>query len=499
MSSYKPYESYAAVDLGSNSFHMIVANYNNNRLQVIDRLKEMVRLASGLDNNNYLTDESIEKAIKCLQRFGQRIREIPRTNVRIVGTNTLRKARNGNILLARAYEALGHPIDIISGREEARLIYQGVSHSIYNKHDKRLVIDIGGGSTELILGQGFEPHKMESLYMGCVSVSQHYFTEGEITAKKMRNATLFARQELESLEALYKKSGWDSVIGSSGSILSINDVVNSQGWSDGGITMSSLNEVKQTLISIGNVAAINFEGLSEDRRPVFAGGVAILSAVFEALKIKQISVSEGALREGLLHDMIGRLLDEDIRDKTIKELAQRYSVDIEQAVRIKDSVTQIFNKVNDTWGLAKKPDLKILKWAALIHEIGMSIAHAQYHHHGAYLISHSDLPGFSNQEQNKLSLLIRSHRRKFPGDELLSIPEQDRGKVSHLCITLRLAVLMNRSRFCTSLPKIVITAKSNELKLVFPDNWLQDHPLTQADLETEAEYLQEIGFKLLFN
>lgn len=499
MSSYIPYESYAAVDLGSNSFHMIVANYNDGRIQVIDRLKEMVRLASGLDDKNQLSEESIDRAIKCLERFGQRIREIPRTNVRAVGTNTLRKARNGNLFMNRAYEALGHPIEIISGYEEARLVYQGVAQSIYDKKGKRLVIDIGGGSTELIIGQGFEPMIMESLYMGCVSVSRRFFGNGTITEKSMRKAILFARQELESIDPIYKKTGWDSAVGSSGTILSINDVIREMNKNDEGITADVLFKLRDTLVSTGKVEAINFEGLSDARRPVFAGGLAVLCAVFEAMKLDSISVSDGALREGLLHDMLGRLQQEDIRDKTVNEIAQRYSTDADQAERIGKTVTSLFNGVKNAWGLSKKPDCKLLLWAAQIHEIGMAISHPQYHRHGAYLVFHSNLPGFSNQEQTKLATLIRSHRRKFPVEELSVINEQERLKVTRLCILFRLAVLLNRSRFYTTLPKIKITARETQLKLAFPKQWLDDHPLTMADLESEADYLRAIDFDLEFN
>ena len=498
MNNYIPYESYAAVDLGSNSFHMIVANYNDGRLQVIDKLREPVRLASGLDHNNFLSDESMARAIQCLERFGQRIREMHRTNVRAVGTNTLRKARNGARFLARAADALGHPIEIISGLEEARLIYSGVAHSVYDNQDSRLVIDIGGGSTELILGRGFQPIAMESLYMGCVSISKEFFSDGEITAKRMRNAILFARQELEAIEASYIKTGWDSVIGSSGSILSIREAVRAQGWCDDGISAASLEKLRAALIELGNADKINFTGINEDRKPVFTGGVTILSAVFEALKIDRIITSDGALREGLLHDMIGRLQDEDIRDNAVREIARRYSIDVEQADRISATATRLYEDVKYAWEFTNDPDLKLLQWAAAIHEIGMAITHAQYHRHGAYLVSHSNLPGFSNQDQLKLSILIRSHRRKFPQTELINIPEQDRTDVLRLCVLFRLAVLLNRSRFYTSLPTIKVEAESNELKLIFPDGWLSDHPLTRADLETEATYLENINFKLQF-
>jgi exopolyphosphatase/guanosine-5'-triphosphate,3'-diphosphate pyrophosphatase len=498
MSYHTPHESYAAVDLGSNSFHLLVANYNDNRLQVIDRLKETVRLASGLDDKNYLTETAMDKAVKCLERFGQRIRELPRANIRAVGTNTLRKARNGSRFLTRAYAALGHPIEIISGLEEARLIYQGVAHSVYDNRDRRLVIDIGGGSTELIIGQGFQPQKMESLYMGCVGVSQKYFDGGGITAKRMRNAILFARQELESIEASYIKTGWDSAIGSSGSILSIREIIKAQGWSNDGISSDALHRLKEALISAGHANQLDFPDLSDDRKPVLAGGVAILSAVFEGLQLQRITCSDGALREGLLYDMLGRLQDEDIRDSTINEIAQRYAVDNEQAERVKSTVTRIFDKVRDDWDLAKKPDLLLMQWAALIHEIGLAVAHAQYHRHGAYLISNSYMPGFSNQDQIKLATLVRVHRRKFPVEELQQIPEHDRERVLRLCILFRLAVLLNRSRFYAAPPKFKTTAKNQELKLSLPKRWLQDHPLTRADLESEAGYLKEIGFKLTF-
>ena len=478
---------------------MIVANYNDNRLQVIDRLKEMVRLASGLDEKNVLSDESMDRAIECLNRFGQRIREIPRTNVRAVGTNTLRKARNGNKFLARAHEALGHTIEIISGLEEARLIYQGVAHSNYESDEKRLVIDIGGGSTELILGKEFTPHKMESLYIGCVSISQEFFSKGEVTNKRMRNAIMLAQQELESAAAVYRKAGWDSAIGSSGTILTINDVMKFKGWSNEGINADALEKLKQEIIDVRDVSNLNFEGLGSDRKPVFAGGVAILCAIFEALKLKHISVSQGALREGLLYDMLGRLQDIDIRDKTVRELAERYSTDTEHAERIRKTVEILFDKTMDEWKLYAETDLKLLVWAALTHEIGMAIAHAQYHRHGAYLISNADMPGFSNQEQYRLAMLLRAHRRKFPSEEMALTPEQDKQRLTRLCILFRLAVLLNRSRFYTSLPKIKVKTGPSSLKLSFPEQWLDEHPLTNADLESEQRYLAVIGFQLEFS
>lgn len=492
-------ESYAAIDLGSNSFHMIVANLIDGQLQVIDRMKEMVRLAAVLNDRQELSKESMQQALECLQRFGQRIRQVPHLNVRAVGTNTLRQARNGAEFLTKAHAALGHPIEIIAGREEARLIYSGVAHSLYDETHKRLVIDIGGGSTELIIGRGFDTFYTESLYMGCVNVGQRFFADGKIKAKRMRKAILFAMQELESLESAYKKMGWDYALGSSGTIISIGEVLRAQGWCNTGITAAGLAHLMESLIAIGDSAAIDFTGLSDRRKPVFASGVAILAGVFEALKLDKMDISEGALREGLLYDLIGRVHDEDIRDKTVLAVAQRYGVDMEQAQRIKETAENFFIQVSDDWKLDKKADLKLLSWGALIHEIGLSVAHNQYHRHGAYLTANSDLAGFSHQEQMKLAMLVRSHRRKFPQEEFEPIPPAMRVALVRLCILLRLAVVLHRSRSNVSLPDIHINVNDNNVILHFPPGWLDQHPLTLVDLSTEQVFLQIADFKLVFD
>ncbi|PXW82562.1 exopolyphosphatase/guanosine-5'-triphosphate,3'-diphosphate pyrophosphatase [Nitrosomonas sp. Nm84] len=492
-------ESYAAVDLGSNSFHMIVASLVDGRLQIIDRMKDMVRLASGLNDKHELSKESMQQALECLQRFGQRIRDIPHVNVRAVGTNTLRQARNGGVFLSQAHSALGHPIEIIAGREEARLIYSGVAHSLYDEVNKRLVVDIGGGSTELIIGRGFDTYCTESLYMGCVNVEQRFFDDGKIKAKKMRRAILFAMQEMESIETAYKKMGWDQALGSSGTIMTIRDVVQAQGWCDSGITTSALAQLVDALIAIGDSALLDFVGLSERRKPVFASGVAILHGVFEALNLERMNVSEGALREGLLYDLIGRIHDEDIRDKTITAVAQRYSVDMEQANRVRDTAENLFHQVRTAWELDEKTDLKLLMWGAVIHEIGLSVAHNQYHRHGAYLTANSDLAGFSRQEQVKLAMLIRSHRRKFPMEEFESIIMSMRISVIRLSILLRLAVVLHRSRSNSTLPKIRIHVNKNRVDMDFPPDWLDKHPLTLVDLSTEQGFLQVADIKLLFS
>jgi exopolyphosphatase / guanosine-5'-triphosphate,3'-diphosphate pyrophosphatase len=494
-----PVETYAAVDLGSNSFHMIVAEYSDGRIQIIDRIRKMVRLASGLDDNDNLSDKSIQNALDCLQEFGQRIREIPQVNVRAVGTNTLRQANNGGKFIKAARLALGHKIEIIAGREEARLIYLGVANSIYDETDWRMVIDIGGGSTEIIIGKGFDVLERESFYIGCVNMTRRFFESGEINQKNMNMAVLAVRQEIESIMTKYRALGWNKVIGASGTIRSVNDIIMNAGWSTSDITQKSLTTLKDEVISLGNIEALNFNGLSSDRKPVFIGGLAILCGIFDAFKVQQLNVSDGALREGLLYDLIGRLHDKDIRDSTISSLANRYSVDTEQASRVKNTAIKLFEQLCVPWKLDKNIDLKFIEWAAEIHEIGLAIAHAQYHRHGAYLVANSDLAGFSREEQGKLALLIRSHRRKYPIDEIDNFILDDTDNIKRLCILIRLAILLNRSRLNVSLPQIEIKAKEFSLKLKFPENWVKNNPLTRTDLDLEARYIKAAGFKLTYS
>jgi len=492
-------ETYAAVDLGSNSFHMIVANVVDGRALIVDRIKEMVRLAGGLDENRFLSDEAMETALQCLVKFGQRIKTIPASNIRAVGTNTLRQARNGAEFLAKANIALGHKIEIISGREEARLVYLGVANTIFNDIDKRLVVDIGGGSTELIIGKGFDTDITESLFMGCVNTSKRFFKDGEITAKRMRKAHIAALQELENVQAIYQAYGWDKAIGTSGTIRAILDVVIAEGWNDSVITPESLSVLKKSLITCGHIDKINFSTLASNRLPVFVGGVVVLAAVFEALEIVSMEYSEGALREGLIFDQIERQHDMDVRDRTVDRLMKRYSVDMDHAKRVEKTTKQIFKSVKSVWQLDKTEDLKMLRWAACLHEAGLAIAHNQYHKHAAYLLSNSDMPGFSRQEQNLLSVLVRLHRRKIALDLFNAVPEEVKKKLLKLIIILRLAVVLNRSRNVIKVPEINIKIKENTIELYFLEKWLSDHPLTEADLETEANYLSVTDYRLIFS
>ncbi len=488
----------AAVDLGSNSFHMVVARVVGGRLQVVDRIKETIRLAAGLDAHNDLGPEVMSRAIEALKRFGQRLRDVPPDGVRAVGTNTLRKARNRRLFLSQARQALGHPIDIIAGREEARLIYLGVAHSLEDSAERRLVLDIGGGSTELILGQRFQPEYLESLHMGCVEMSRRFGLDRALSEAAMREAELTALQELEPIAGQFRRIGWESAIGASGTILAILEVVQNQGWSQAGITSGALRKLRKALLAAGKVEALALPGLQGDRVPVFAGGLAILNAVFEALGIERMQAASGALREGVLYDLLGRIHREDVREAAIEGVAQRYHIDEEQAGRVAACALALLERAPLEWGLGRGEHRQMIRWAARLHEIGISISHSQYQKHGAYLLRHMDLPGFSQGEQALLAALVRSHRRKLPLAELQDLADTFRDGALRLSILLRLAVVLHRSRSEMPLPPIALEGDGNFLKLRFPESWLDEHPLTRADLEQEASYLKAAGLKLKF-
>ena len=488
-------QTVAAVDLGSNSFHMIVARIDGGQIRVVDRLQEMVRLAAGLDVHGRLTRAARERALMCLARFGERLRDMPRGSVRAVGTSTLRRATDVAKFLVRAEEALGHPIEVISGQEEARLIYQGVARELPDENERRLVIDIGGGSTELIVGEGRHALLTESLSVGCVGLSSVHFEDGHITTKAWRNAETVARLELTPVEARFRAAGWSTVYGSSGTIRAVAGVVQAQGWAVEEITLASLARLRDALLSAGNVEHLMLAGLGMERAPVFPGGVAILHALFEALGIERLRISSGALREGLLYDLVGRIGHEDIREQTIRDMSARYRVDIPQAERVAATALTCFAQVAADWELDERA-AQLLGWAARLHEVGLAIAHTKYHRHGAYLVEHSDLAGFSCQEQRLLAALIRGHRRRLGEDMLDVLPRQQRRIARYLCVLLRLAVLLHRGRSDMPPPAPRLIPDKRSLTLRLPGKWRDQHPLTSEDLQREVGYLKTARFTL---
>lgn len=488
----------AAIDLGSNSFHMVVARIDNDQLVMVDRLRESVRLGEGLKDDKTLEAKVSQRALDCLSRFGQRLRGLPSSSVRAVGTNTMRQIADGGEFLRAAEHALGQPIEIIAGAEEARLVYLGVAHGLAAGEDTRLVIDIGGGSTELILGQGMQPGRRDSLYMGCVSMSRLMFSNGRISEDAMASAMLRAALEIRPVKQLYHTDKWQTAVGSSGTIRAIHSVVVGNGWSDEGISAAGLKKLRKRLVAAGHVDAIELDGLSDERRPVFAGGVAVLSALFETLQIEQLQVSDLALREGLLYELIGYIQHQDVRGRTVDSLCQRFGTDEDQAQRVEVTANALLTQVARDWDLSNNENALVLSWACRLHEIGLSLAHSGFHKHGAYILANADLPGFSRQQQARLSALVRNHRRKFSNGLFKELPKRLSESTRRLCILLRLAVLMHRGRSRDNKPMLYLDVNDKKIKVTFPDNWLQDHPLTRIELEREAEYLAAAGFKLKF-
>lgn len=486
----------AAVDLGSNSFHMIVARPQGREVVVIDRLREPVRLGAGLDDRKRLSEDAAQRALACLERFGQRLQQIPQGRARVVGTNTLRRMRGGGGFLAAAGRALGHPVEVISGVEEARLIYGGVIHGMGDERPRRLVIDIGGGSTEAIIGDLARPLRLESLRMGCVSHTQAHFADGRISAKRFAQARLAARIEVEWMEQPYRDAGWDVCLGASGTVRAVAKIIAAQGWGEGEITPEGLQRCIDLVVDAGRTSKLKFEGLREDREPIFAGGLAVLAGVFDGLGIQRMEISDRALREGVIYDLLGRLSDRDAREAAVRGLEQRSQIDRAHARRVRDTALSLLRGIAKPWGLDNPDCFRLLIWSAELHEVGVAIAHASYHKHGEYLLRHADLEGFSQTNQRLLAALVRLHRGKFRTATLDDLPAHWQTPIRRLAVLLRLAVIFNRGRGELDMPALELSADDNALTLTFDDDWLDRNPLTAADLRKEQGVLKAADFKL---
>ena len=491
-------DTFAALDLGSNSFHLVIARREpGGAIVVVDRLREMVRLAAGLDEHNHLSADARQRALDCLQRLGERLREIPPQNVRVVGTNTLRKARGSEDFLEQAEAALNHRVEIVSGMEEARLIYLGVARSLAQE-GRRLVMDIGGGSTEFIVGEGLEPLHKASLHMGCVSHSRAHFPQGRISRKTFDRAELAARVEIEPIESRFAGIGWCAALGASGTIKAVATTLRESGWTNGSITQDGLRRLRKAMIKAGSVDALQLPGVKPERYEVFPGGVAILRAAFDALGIDEMRVSDGALREGILVDLPGRLGHADPRGASVERLATRFHADAAQAERVRAAAMQLFDQAREPWRLDDE-DGWLLQWAARLHEIGLDIAYSSCHKHAAYITANTDLAGFASEEQRRLATLIRAWRRKFPSNQIAEFGKPAATRLRRLAVLLRLAALLHRGRRDTPLPDIGLEVDGDRVQLGFPEGWLAGHPLTQADLAEEAELLRAGGFGLYWN
>ena len=483
-------ELLAAIDMGSNSFHLAIARVDHGEVKKVASMSEKVQLAAGLDENKNLTEAAQQRGLACLARFVGRLSSVQSNRLRIVATNALRQAKNGHEFIQKAAEILPKPIEIIAGREEARLIYLGVSHTMANS-GRRLVIDIGGGSTELIIGEEFEPIHTESVQMGCVAFTKAYFADGEISAKAFDKALTAARKEMSGLVNTYKSAGWDTVVGSSGTIKACRQIAVNMGWSDDqeNLTREGLDKLKDKLLKYKHVAEIEFDGLKEDRRAVLPAGVAILYAVFELLNIDKLVYSDGALREGVMYDLLGRFQHEDVRDRSVHALMGRYGADPKQAERVVETAQKLFDSVAESLKM-NSDDSDLLRRAAYLHEIGLAISHSGYHRHGAYLLQHSDIPGFSQIDQNYLSHLVAHHRRKLRSEAKTDVQKVGGIKLVHLSLLLRLAILLNHSRSDEMLPAIELTIENEQQWQLSVSGDSKQWPLLVADLHDEQVQLK---------
>lgn len=486
----------AALDLGSNSFHLIVAREEGAQLRIVDRHRERVALGEGLDGRGHLDAACQERALSCLGRMAQRLRDLPPERVRVVGTNTLRTAKNAAPFLERAREVLGHEIDVIAGKEEARLIYLGVAHDLADDGEPRLVVDIGGGSTECILGEGLHIVTADSLHMGCVSWTLRDGLGTTPTRAAWRAAVLAARVELEPIERRYLSLGFRRVVGASGTITAVGDVLRALSWTDGTITDKALKKLEKRWLALTASGACDLPGLPPDRAPVFVGGLAVLTAIFEAFEIEAMTVSGAGMREGIIHDLLGRIRHDDVRDRTVRQQASRFQIDLEQAMRVERTAGALLAALGRAWDLRDPDWARALSWASRLHEVGMVIGFSGYHKHGAYITAHADMPGFSKQDQQILSALILCHRRRLTRDRLATLPTSVQEPVFRLCVLLRLAVLLNRGRSDSRQPQVGATVRGAVLKLRFPAGWLAEHPLTAEDLRQEASILADHGHRL---
>ncbi len=482
-------ELIAAIDLGSNSFRLQVGRIANDQIYPLDGLKESVRLAAGLSPERWLDMAAQQRGVAALQRFHERLGGFSADSVRAVATNTLRVARNAPDFLIRAEAALGFPIEVIAGREEARLIYVGVAHTLPDPHRQQLIVDIGGGSTEFIIGKSFEPLMLESIYMGCVGYSLNHFPNGRIDKRGLKEAELAARRELQTIAHAYRETGWEEAVGSSGSVKALTEILEQNGLSEQGITRDGLEKLKAILLRAGNIGAVDLAGLKGDRVPVLPGGLAIMSAVFKEFGLERMAFSEGALRLGVLYDLLGRYHHHDLRDATVTAFVSRYRVDLRQAEQVADTACHFLAQLEPAAASPDHPDRRFLRWAAMLHETGISVAHASYHKHSAYILSNADMPGFSRMDQTRLGRIVLAHRGKLERVAAIDAGSPD----WQLIVCLRLAVLIHRARDQRGIPPVTITRDGRGFALASPPGWLQKLPLTASALEEEQQQWQLVG------
>jgi len=490
-------EEIAAIDLGSNSFHMIIAKIANGQISIIDRLKEPVRLGYGLDSHGNLDELSQKRALDCLERFHQRIKYLPPSRVRAVGTRTLRQAHNANKFIEKAEQVLGFDIQIISGSEEARLVYQGVAFGLEDDQQKRLVIDIGGGSTELIIGEDFTPESLESLGMGCVSMTKRFFGTGDITPKAIQLADIYCQQKLEPFQSLFRHQQWQKAIGCSGSIKSIANVLEAL-TGHPTISPDGLNLIMEKCLEAKTIDELSLPGLSNQRKPVFIGGLVTLKSTMAALSLEVLEASPWALREGVLFDLLGHDSMSDMRERSVKELAKRFHTDTQHALRTSQVAEKLLKQLQTKYKTEEHWQ-RYLNWACLLQEVGLDINHDRYHIHSGYIVENSHLAGFGYDEQNRLAFLVRNQRKKPDWLLLDKIPTEDINPFVIVLQIFRLACVLTRARNDIQDIGWALTFKDKALVFSAPAAWWAEHPLASADLNAEVSLMKKSPFPLRLN
>jgi len=487
----------AALDIGSNSFHLVVARIVANDVQILHQVKMKVQLARGLDADNWLSDDSIARGVDHLRLINDSLGDFEPHSVRAVATYTLRQARNARQFLGAAREVFPYPIEIIRGMEEARLIYQGVAHT-QHAEGRRMVIDIGGGSTELILGEGFDPIALTSLQMGCVTFSHRFFRDGEIKQKQFDKAVTAVRQIMEIAPDEFHEVDWDQTLGSSGSIRAVTEQAMAIAGDTGErrVTRKQIKELVSLCVSAGHVDELPFEDISDERRRVFPAGLAILKGIFDVIEIKEMTYSSAALREGVIYDMEDRLSHHDIRERTAQSLASRYDVDLAQAQRVLNTTWQLFDGVSSDWKLDRQEYRSLIGWAALLHEVGLQINSRGVQRHSGYILQNVEMPGFNQEQQQLVASLVRFHRKKFKNNEVREFSLFAPPEIERLIALLRLGVLMNGRRQDDATPPYQIKHKKNELRLIFEEGWLASQPVFEASLLRECIQASNLGLNL---
>lgn len=484
----------AAVDLGSNSFRLEIGRYDHGHIQRVEYLKEMVRQGGGLDEERNLSDVAMQRGWDCLARFAERLKGFERSRVRAVATQTLREARNRDVFISKAQQILGFPIEVIPGLEEARLIYQGVTHMLPQSDERRLVVDIGGRSTELILGQGFTPKCMDSFRLGSVAWSGRYFPGNAFTDSAFRTAEIAAKAVLDEALDMFPRSQWDVAYGSSGTVRAVSEAMAANGRGSEAISRADLDWLLDRLLKAGSIDNLRMEGIKDDRKLVIGGGLSVLRAVFDLFDIEYMTIAEGALRQGALYDLIDRGSDEtDLRERTVVRLSQRFSVDTAQARRVGTVASALFTQIAEPNTLNERHSRK-LNWAARLHELGVHISHDDSHHHGAYVLEHVDAPGFSMAELQRMSLLVLGQRGKL---RKLEAWLHDELLVKQL-VSLRLAVLLCHARRDPDYRAISLQFKPRHIKLVADVGWANAHPQSAWLIQEEAIAWQKAGWRFSY-